>query len=58
MNLNQFFITFCVALIVGVILSNIAKIVFTHFMKFYRKLTFRHVLLKPYKPSIKKKDKT
>ncbi len=57
MNLNQFFITFLIALIVGVILSNIAKVIFVHFMKFYRKLTFRHVLLKPYAPSIKKKDK-
>lgn len=57
MNLNQFFITFVVALIFGVVLSNIAKTLFVHFMRFYRKLTFRHVLLKPYEPSIKKKDK-
>lgn len=56
MNLEQFFITFTIALIIGVILSNVGKTVFTKFLKYYRKLTFRHVILTPYKPAKKKKD--
>ncbi len=56
MSLDQFFITFSIALIIGVILSNVSKTVFTKLLKYYRKLTFRHVLLTPYTPAKRKKD--
>ncbi len=56
MNLDQFFITFVIALFVGVILSNISKVIFVKLSRYYRKLTFRHVLLTPYTPPKKKKD--
>lgn len=54
MNLDQFFITFFIAVIVGVLLSNIGKAVIATLMKYYRKLTFRHVILTPYTPKKKK----
>lgn len=56
MSLNQFFITFVIALLLGIILGNIGKTVLSKLIKVYRKLTFRHVLLIPYTPKKQKKD--
>lgn len=56
MSLDQFFITFTLALLVGVVLSQVGKEVFVYLVKYYRKLTFRHVVLTPYSPKKVKKD--
>ena len=56
MSLNQFFITFIVAMLIGILLSNIGKALFNKEVVLYRKLTFRHVLLTPYTPKRHKKD--
>jgi hypothetical protein len=56
MSLNQFLITFLVALILGVLLSNVGKVLLKKIVHVYRKLTFRHVLLTPYTPKKQKKD--
>lgn len=56
MSLEQFFITFILALLVGVVLSQVGKGIFVYLLKYYRKLTFRHVVLTPYSPKKVKKD--
>lgn len=56
MSLNQFFITFIIALLLGIAVSNIGKTIITKLIRVYRKLTFRHVLLTPYTPKRQKKD--
>lgn len=56
MSLNQFFITFVIALLLGIAVSNIGKTIITKLIRVYRKLTFRHVLLIPYTPKKQKKD--
>lgn len=56
MSLNQFFITFIIALLLGVLISNTGKILFKKIVSIYRTLTFRHVLLTPYTPKKQKRD--
>ena len=56
MSLNQFFITFIIAMLIGILLSNTGKVLFNKVLVLYRKLTFRHVLLTPYTPKRHKKD--
>ncbi len=56
MSLNQFFITFIIALLLGGLISNTGKILFKKIVSIYRTLTFRHVLLTPYTPKKQKKD--
>lgn len=56
MNLNQFFITFIIALLLGVAVSNFGKTILKKLVRVYRKLTFRHVLLTPYTPKRQKKE--
>ena len=56
MSLNQFFITFIIAMLIGILLSNTGKVLFNKTVVLYRKLTFRHVLLTPYTPKRHKKD--
>ncbi|BDF93588.1 hypothetical protein KAN5_04260 [Pseudoalteromonas sp. KAN5] len=56
MNLDQFFITFILALLLGIVLSQVGKGMFVYLVRYYRKLTFRHVVLIPYSPKKVKKD--
>jgi|TARA_Y100001963_G_scaffold160018_1_gene267103 hypothetical protein len=56
MSLNQFFITFAVALVLGLFVSKAGKLLFKRALLLYRTLTFRHVILTPYTPKKQKKD--
>lgn len=56
MSLNQFFITFLIAMLIGFLLSNLGKLLFSKTLFLYKKLTFRHVFLTPYTPKRHKKD--
>ena len=42
MSLNQFFITFIIAMLIGILLSNTGKVLFNKAVVLYRKLTFGH----------------